>query len=387
MKVGFFVTKFPDSALKSEVYGGAERSAYNMAQNLSKKDLDLIVFSTSFSSKSHIENFKHFIVYRYGTNIKFLSTNVSFGMFWKPLSHAVDIVNVNFDIPPGPFAGLLYAQIKKVPLVVNYRGDWVDNYGSFFRKTIISLFNKYLVDRLLQQADVIISPTECYIKESRFLGKYRNKIIVIPNGINFEDFNINTSKYECRNILNLPSHDRILLFVGTLGPHKGPDILLKSFSLIIKNIKDVSLVFVGDGIMKDDLIKLASELNIEKKVKFVGYEADIHRKVMYYKSSDIFIFPTIGGHEIFGNVNLEAMACGIPIVASNIGGVPDLVEDGVNGLLVPPKSIEELSKVISYLLENKDICIKMGKNGKEKAMSYSWDFIAEKTKKVYEQFC
>lgn len=387
MRIGYFVTKFPDRDMKSDVYGGAERSAYNMVKNLCKKKIDLIVFSTSFSSESYIETFDHFMVYRYGTNIKLLSTNISFGMFWKTLKHDIDIANVNFDIPPGPFAGLLYAKMKKVPLVINYRGDWVDDYGSFFRKTCISFFNRYLVDRLLLQADVIISPTERYIMESKFLGKYRDKIVVIPNGINLEDFDIDIPKYECRNILNLQLNEYILLFVGTLGPHKGPDILLKSFSLLAATFSNISLVFVGDGVMKDDLKKLARNLNIESKVKFVGYQSDIHKKIMYYKSSDIFILPTVGEHEVFGNVNLEAMACGIPIVASSIGGIPDLVENGVNGLLVPPRNVDELSKAILYLLKNEDIRIKMGKNGKEKAKFYSWELIAEKTKKVYEQLC
>lgn len=386
MKVGYFVTLFPTMNSESEnnVYYGSSRSAYNVAVNLALKGLDMVIFSTSSNSKDFEEEYGNVIVHRYATNIKLLSTNVSIGMFWKPLKYHVDIVNVNFDIPPGPIAGLLYAKIKKVPLVVTYRGDWIENYGGLFRKLAVSFCNNFLVDKLLSHADVIISPSEHYIDESRFLGKYRDKIVVIPNGINIDEFDIDHSKKKCREMLNLPLGDEIILFVGTLGPHKGPDVLLKAMSMVVKSMPNTKLVFVGDGVMRNELKTLSKKLGVKKNIKFVGFIGDTTKKAMYYKSADIFVLPSTGGHEIFGNVNLEAMACSIPIVASKIGGVPDVVKDGENGLLVPPKDSEALADAIIYLLENEDVRDKMGKNGKKKVEGYSWKRIAEGTEMVYE---
>lgn len=386
MKVGYFVTLFPTMDFESgnNAYYGSSRSAYSMAINLAQKGIAIVVFSTSSNSKNVEEKYKNIIINRYATNIKLLSTNVSFGMFLKPLKKDVDIVNVNFDIPPGPFAGLLYAIIKRVPLVVNYRGDWDGNYGGIFRKFAVSFCNKYFVDKLLHQANVIISPSEHYINESRFLDKYRDKIVVIPNGINFDEFDIDHSKKECREMLNLSLDDMIVLFVGTLGPHKGPDILLNAMAEVLEIIPNVKLIFVGDGIMRRELEMLSEKLNIENDVKFIGYVGEISKKIMYYKSADIFVLPTTGGHEIFGNVNLEAMACSIPIIASKIGGVPDVVKNGENGLLVPPGDSESLSDAIVYLLENEDVREKMGRNGRKMVKNYSWEIIAKKTKMVYE---
>ncbi|MBT9151423.1 MAG: D-inositol 3-phosphate glycosyltransferase [candidate division WS2 bacterium] len=105
-------------------------------------------------------------------------------------------------------------------------------------------------------------------------------------------------------------------------------------------------------------------------------------KPFYYNAADVFCLPSTST-ESFGIVNLEAMTCGVPIVASKIGGVPDVVKDGENGLLVQPKDYEALADAIIYLLENEDERERMGKNGREKVESYSWERIAEETEKVY----
>jgi glycosyltransferase involved in cell wall biosynthesis len=89
--------------------------------------------------------------------------------------------------------------------------------------------------------------------------------------------------------------------------------------------------------------------------------------------------------ESFGIVNLEAMASGLPIVASRIGGVPDVVKDGENGLLVPPRDHEALAAAIIYLLENGDVRKKIGENARKKVENYSWEKVAEKYEEVYEQ--
>lgn len=123
---------------------------------------------------------------------------------------------------------------------------------------------------------------------------------------------------------------------------------------------------------------------IYEHVKFAGFVKE-ELKPLYYKASDIFVLPSTRKHESFGIVNLEAMACGLPIVASKIGGVPDIVKDGENGLLVPPRDSEALADAIIYLLENEDVRRKMSKRGREMVKNYSWDKIAEQYEEVYEE--
>lgn len=385
MKIGYFITKFPYSQSFEEYpYGGASLVAYYLAIEMAKRGHEIDVFTTSIDSKDSIEKNENMTIYRYGTNFRVLTSNISFGFFRKPLKHDVDIAHTHFDIPPGPLAGLRYAKRKNVPLVVTYHGDWVEGYGGFIRRAGVFFHNKYLVDKVLSYADVIISPSEYYINESRFLGKYRDKIVVILNGINLGDFDIGYSKGECRKRLGLPLDKKILLFLGYLAPYKGPDVLVKAMTKIIKNVPEVELVFAGKGVMRDELEMLSKDLGIKKNVRFAGF-VDDDSKAWYYKAADIFCLPSMMSTECYPLTILEAIACGIPIVASKIGGIPDAVKDGENGLLVPPKDSEVLADAIIYLLENEDIREKMGKKGAEEIHDYSWAGIAEETEKVYEK--
>ena len=390
MKIGYFITNFPysdlvrnDKEFDRYICGGAPFAAYYLAFNMANRDHEIDVFTTSVDSKDSIEKHENVTIYRYGTNFRVLSSNISFGRFLKPIKHMVDIAHTHFDIPPGPLAGLRYAKKKNVPLVVTYHGDWVESYGGLIRRVGVTFHNKYLVDKLLSYADVIISPSGYYINGSRFLRKYLDKIVVIPNGVNLWEFDIGYSKEECKKKLGLPRDKKILLFFGYLAPYKGPDVLVNAMSKIIKHVPDTELVFAGKGVMRDELEMLSKNLGIEKNVRFAGF-VDDDLKGLYYKAADIFCLPSMMSTECYPLTILEAMACGVPIVASKIGGIPDAVRGGVNGLLVQPRDCNALANAIIYLLENDDVREKMGKKGVEEIHDYSWERIAEETEKVYE---
>jgi glycosyltransferase involved in cell wall biosynthesis len=253
----------------------------------------------------------------------------------------------------------------------------------FMYKGGVHIYNE-VVKKVLSHANVIISPSKYYITESIFLKRYSNKIVVVPNGINIQDFNIPYSKEECREKLGLPKNKNIILFLGVLHPKKGPDVLIKAMPQIISKVPNAELLVAGDGVMKEYLEALVNKLGINRYVKFVGFVED-NIKPMYYKAADVFCLPSTMTTESFGIVNLEAMACGVPIVASKIGGIPDVVKDRENGLLVPPKDTSTLASMIIYLLENEGLRKKMGGNARKKVENYSWEKIAEMTEKVYEQ--
>jgi glycosyltransferase involved in cell wall biosynthesis len=383
MKIGYFTTKFPYSqSFKEYSYGGSTLAAYYLAIEMAKRGHGIDVFTTSVNSKGSIEKHENMTVYHYGTNFRMLSSNISFDLLGKTVKYNVDIAHEHFDIPHGPFAGLRYAKKKNVPLVVTYHGDWEEGYGGLTRRMAIAFHNKFLVDKILSYADVIISPSEYYINGSRFLRKYRDKIVVIPNGINIDEFDIPYSKEECRKKLGLPLDKKILLFFGYLSPYKGPDVLVKAMSRVVKDVPDAELVFAGKGVMRDELEMSSKSLGVEKNVKFAGFVED-SLKPLYYKAADVFVLPSMMSTECYPLTILEAMACGVPIVASKIGGIPDAVKDGENGLLVQPRDSEALADAIIYLLETEDTREKLGKSGRKKVEDYSWNKIAEETEKIY----
>ena len=384
MRIGYFVAKFPydhQDEKHSEKYagGGSDIAAYNLAISMAHRGHEINVFTTAIDSKDSIEKYENIIIQRYGTNFRIFNRNISFKMLVKPIKYDIDIVHVHLD--ESILAALLYAKRKKIPLIASYHGDMIDIYGRFISKTLVYFYNK-LVNKLLSYADVIISPSECYIDESRFLGKYRDKVVVIPNGINVDEFDAPYSKEECREQLGLPLSENIILFLGGLNPHKGPDVLLKAMPQIIKEVSNTELVFVGRGTMKKELEMVSKKLGVDEYIRFAGFVEDAFEKAVYYKAADVFVLPSTGP-EAFGIVNLEAMACGVPIVASKIGGIPDVVRDGENGVLVPPRDSEALADAIIYLLKNEDVREKMGKNGRKKVKDYSWEKIAEETENVY----
>jgi len=383
MRISYFVTKFPyNQQFENYAYGGSSLAAYFLTIEMKKRGHEIHIFTTSADSRDSIEKDGDMTIYRYGTNFRILTSNISFGIFRKPVKHRVDIIHTHFDIPPGPMAGLRYAKKKKVPLIVTYHGDWEASYGGLIRRIGVAFHNKYLVDKLLSYTDVIISPSKCYIDRSRFLGRYKDKIVVIPNGINLSDFDIPYSKEECRDKLGLPLDEKVVLFLGNLSPYKGPDVLVKAMPNVIRDVPNAKLIFAGRGMMKKELELLSNDLGIEENVRFVGF-VDDNLKLFYYKAADIFVLPSTMKTECYPLAILEAMACSLPIVASNMGGIPDAVKSGDNGFLVPPKDSEALAEAIIYLLENEDIRERMGRNGRERVERYSWERIAKETERIY----
>lgn len=381
MKIGYFSSKFPYSShVPNYMCGGSILATQSLVNEISKMEHDIKVFTTSNTSKSQIQRQKNVEIHRYGSQFKLMSSNISLDLFKKPLNYDVDIVHISFDVPPGPFAGYRYAKKKNIPFIVTYHGDWDANYGNYIRRMGVSLMNKW-VNKILSNSKYIISPSSSYIESSEYLNKYSDKTFVIPNGINLEEFEINYSKDECRKKLNLPIDKNIILFFGYLSPLKNPDMLLKAFKEVKNNVKNSLLIFAGDGAMMNKLKQLASDLNLENSVKFVGFVGKDLRPY-YYKSADLFCLPS--DNECNPISILEAIASNLPVVASAVGGVPDIIENGYNGYLVPSNDLKQLSDTLTYLLENEDIREEIGKKGKNIIKEYSWEKVAIETEKLYK---
>lgn len=391
MKIGYFVGHFPYKDFLGDLleytkrysHDGGITVARNLATNMAKRNNEIYVFTTSINSKDSIEKYKNITIYRYGTNIRIEHANISFNIFREPLKHKVDIVHVHGGNFIAELAALRYAKRKKIPFILTYHGDAQENYGGIIRRFSVSFYIKHLLNRVLSYADVIISPSEYYINESRFLEKYRDKIVVIPNGINVNEFDINYPKDVCREKLGLPLDGSIILFFGNIVPYKGPDVLVKAMPRIVKDVPDTELVFAGKGVMRDELEKLSVKLGVEKNVKFAGFVGD-SLKPLYYRAADVFCLPSVMSTEVFPLVLLEASASGLPMVVSDLDTFKCIIEDGYNGLFTKRRDEENLADAIIYLLENEGVREKMGKNARKKVKNYSWDNMADKTEKLYE---
>ena len=390
--MGYFVGHFPYKDLFDNIaaytkryhHDGGINVAYNLALSMAKRGHEINIFTTSIGFRDAVERDANITIYRYGTNFRIASGNFSFNLFLKPIRHKVDIIHTHVGNPISDLAGYVYMKRNvNTPSIITYHGDGLEGFGSFIRNTGVSFYNKHLLDKVLTRADVIVSPSEYYIGESRFLRKYKEKIVVIPNGVNIEEFDIPLSKEQCREKLGLPIDKNIILFVGNLIQYKGPDVLLRAMQIIVKEVPDTELVFVGSGEMREALEMLSKKTGVEKHIKFVGFVGDTFKKALYYKAADVFVLPSFT--EVFPTVLLEASASGLPMIVSDLQTFKCIIEDGYNGIVTKRGDEKNLADTITYLLENSDVRKKLGKNTRKKVEDYSWEMIAEETEKVYRR--
>lgn len=206
------------------------------------------------------------------------------------------------------------------------------------------------------------------------------KIDVVYHGTNTEEFhprNKELFRSEIRELYGLKDDDFVLSFVGWEFDRKGLEYIIKAISMLRKDIK---LLVVG-GDSPDRYIDLAKKSGIQKNIIFAGITLDIRK---YYAASDAFVFPT--RYEPFGLVIAEAMATGIPVITSKIAGAAELMTDGHDGLLLEnPTDVSEIAEYIKILHENERQRKELGKNARATIENYSWDKVAARTLKVFEE--
>lgn len=203
-------------------------------------------------------------------------------------------------------------------------------------------------------------------------------IEVIPNGVDDKLFTPNWDKEELKAQFGIEG--KVVLYVSRMSYRKGPHVLLNAFS----EIEDATLVMVGSGELLPFLRAQAKFLGIEDRVKFLGY---VNSKMLpkIFGMADVFVLPSITA-EAFGIVILEAMASGLPVVATNVGGIPEIIRESESGLLVSPGNELELRNAIEKLLLDDNLREWFGNNGREAVEEkYSWDKVAERIEKTYEE--
>jgi glycosyltransferase involved in cell wall biosynthesis len=244
-------------------------------------------------------------------------------------------------------------------------------------RTLTKLYQYGFGPHLLKSADAIIALTE----EEEMLYKTwgLDKVYFIPPGVDLDRFNPRNQGEEFKRKFGI-QQKTIILCVARLIPQKGIDYLLKAGVEVCKEFPNTVFVVVGEGPLKSHLSKLARTLNIAEFVLFTGY---ISEKLLpeAYAACDLFVLPSIG--EPFGIVLLEAMASGKPIVATNIGGVREIMKK-IPESLVPPADEYSLAKTISRFLYDKELASRVACQCREIAeKSYGWANIAKKIMNVY----
>jgi glycosyltransferase involved in cell wall biosynthesis len=276
----------------------------------------------------------------------------------------------------------LLSKLTKQKYLITYHNDVILS-GNI--KPFLKLYKRTLMQAILKNAEKICVSSldfgyNCEL--SNYSDIIINTIIEVPIGVDTHTFNLNISSNEIRERYKL-FNKKIILFVAALDKahyFKGLENLLISFSRI--DDETARLMIIGDGDLKNYYINLSKELGISEKVIFTGgvSNEDLPK---CYACADMLVLPSTST-ECFGLVLTEAMACGKPVIASNLPGVRTVVDHNVNGLLVQPGDVKDLSEKIDYLLNNDEVCKSFGKEGRKKTEEkYSWKRIAEKLEHTY----
>lgn len=216
--------------------------------------------------------------------------------------------------------------------------------------------------RLLKISDVIVAVSQSTAKNLIKLGVPENKIKVIYNGFDFSEWETIPNGRKPR-----PDGGE-LLYVGQIEPRKGIDILLSAFKLVLKSKPEATLSIIGEDMVEGGRLtnkyrKMAEELGISKSVAFKGYMMDVTPE---YMNKDVFILPS--RVEPFGRVLVEAMSAGLPVVASDVGGIPEIIPDEDKGVLVPVDNHQALAEAVLKVLDAGGRASMMAKNGRKYVM-------------------
>lgn len=247
--------------------------------------------------------------------------------------------------------------------------------------------------QVLRAADVILAATLAEKAQLQWLYKVDpRKVTIIPPGVDTCHF-YPIPPDEAKDYIGIPKEDRMVLFVGRIEPLKGVGTLIRAMSCLrIKDIERPAYLAVIGGDPNVPLEQMSAEMRrlqslcedlcMDRMVVFLGKRGQ-DTLPYYYSAADVLVMPS--HYESFGMVALEAMACGTPVVASQVGGLAFLIQDGVTGFHVPDQDEDALCDRLTRILGDSSLRQQMGNAAADCARSYSWGQIAGQVKKIYEK--
>jgi len=284
----------------------------------------------------------------------------------------MDIIHVQWPIPNG--LGALFLKIF-------YNIDYINTiYGEE-----IYLSKRYhtvpIIKLLVNKSSKTITISTGSLKTCLESGLKKDKFEIIP-------FGVDTRFFQPENLLKDKEIFQILS-IGYLIERKGFEYLITAVEEVLKVHNNVKLKIVGSGPLEVRIKKLIKELGLEETIEIIGNVSD-EKLLEIYNLSDLFVLPSIvdsqGNTEGLGVVLLEAMACKLPVIASNIGGIPDIIHDGETGLLVPEKDSMEISLSIIKLIENEDLRELIALKGYNMVKEhFIWEKIAKEYISIYQE--
>lgn len=326
------------------VVGGIENMIRLLAEGLRAAGIDAQVLVTNTGPRTELDTINGVPVTKAGRLLNISSAPVSLDFYrhLARLEQGADIVHAHLPYPPGELGHLFLGRSRR--FVLTYHSDIV-------RQKVLGTLYRPFLRRVLRQADSIAVASQAYIQSSPYLRPHADKCRVIPFGVDLAEFAATPAVEAAAHDLRALGNGRpILLFVGKFRHYKGVDVLLDALPQT-----DAHLLLIGTGMLEDALRRRTAELGLDARVTFLG-EVDDATKIAAYHAADLFVLPSTNRAEAFGIVLIEALACGLPLISTELGtGTSFVNQHGETGFVVAPGDPVALAGAINAILSNEDL--------------------------------
>jgi len=371
MKIAHIICTFPP------YQGGMGNSAAAMARALVRQGHEVTILTPNFQAAcSESVNWE-------GLNIKRLKPALAFGNaavlpeVWRELKN-FDIIHFHY-----PFYGTAFLIVlakllnfRNLKLVVHYH---MDTRAVGWKGVIFWLAKTFTLPLIMRLADAVTCASLDYVKHSdvgAYYLKHRAKFSQVPFGVDIKLFQPSPGRADELDILFVGGLDRAHYF-------KGVDKLIAAFALLAPKQPAARLTIVGSGDLENWYRRLAEKTGLSDRIKFVN-NVDNETLVGYYQRAAMLVLPSINQNEAFGLVLLEAMACGKPVVASNLPGVRSVFKNGKQGLTIKAGDIVDLAEKISRLLTRESERRRFGEAARHLVEKrYTWELTAARLNEIY----
>lgn len=388
MKILMLTWEYPP-----RIVGGIARVVHDLSHRLVKDGHEVIVVTyrdANIPNLADYENDKGVEVYRI-ENYMITPNNFTdwvMQLNFNLIAKATEIINKKGKIDVihahdwlVTYAAKTLKQSYKIPLVATIHATEAGRNSGIHDEV-----QRYINDTewllTYEATDVIVNSNYMKNELQRLFGLPYDKINVIPNGVNLNLYSGIERDYNFRRMYAM-DNEKIILYLGRLVYEKGIQNLISAMPKILERYNDAKLVVAGKGGMIDELRNQVRSMGFQNKVYFTGY-LDSESVQKMYKCADVAVFPST--YEPFGIVALESMLSGTPTVVSDVGGLNEIVEHGIDGMKSYAGNPNSIADSVLALLFDQQLCDNISKNAKNKVKNnYNWNKIAQDTHYVYER--
>ena len=353
--------------------GGAEIQAQKLASALRARGVEIFVLTRRIKNAPAYETVDGIPVYRSirSVNVPFLFGLlyvISVAWFLYKKRNEYSIIHCHILQEYQTFVALIVKLLFNKKVIAKMSSSGLTSDVKLMKRTLAGR----VTIRLMRNADRIVSLCSQATSELLREDMPADRVEQIANGVDTCRFTISTKS---RN------NQKMITFIGRLDGYKGVNCLLEAFRQVIQSCPDVKLKIVGDGPGVMELKRQADALQIQGRVIFRGQQEDVAKEL---SETDVFVLPSLS--EGMSNVLLEAMACGLPVVATDVGAAADMISNRVNGMLVPPNNPAALSNALIELLRNDVLAGSLGKAARITVEErYGLERTADCYEKLYQQ--